>query len=258
MTEPLYRNKDWLRQKYWNEEYSLHEIAEIAGTCYVTIWTWMKKLNIDRRGPAQRLMPRKPHHTQFSLQAIALLSGLLLGDGYLYPSASNCSALYSHTDKHLDYIVWLATRLADFGIKQTGRVYEKQHRNNTYYCYRSRFYPALIQLRQQWYPNGKKAIPIDFQITPTIIQNWYIGDGNFSRAPLIDSSIFTLESLRGIVAQLDAQGIQSTLCEFKDRRRLKIRKRSELTFFDYILSETKTVPSCYWYKFPQGVFTLCP
>lgn len=45
----LYKDKDWLQQKYWDEELSTYEMAEIAECSAVTIYNWMKKIDIKRR-----------------------------------------------------------------------------------------------------------------------------------------------------------------------------------------------------------------
>lgn len=44
-----YKNKEWLNNKYWNEELGLKRIAKLCGVHLKTIWRWMKKFNISRR-----------------------------------------------------------------------------------------------------------------------------------------------------------------------------------------------------------------
>lgn len=41
--------KKWLYKKYWEEELSMHEIAELAECTLKTIFRWMKKFGIKRR-----------------------------------------------------------------------------------------------------------------------------------------------------------------------------------------------------------------
>jgi len=49
-----YRDSNWLRQKYWDEGLTLAEIGNLMGVCRNTIFKWMKRFNIPRRGSASR------------------------------------------------------------------------------------------------------------------------------------------------------------------------------------------------------------
>jgi len=49
MTEPLYRNKEWLEQKYWVECLHFNEIAELVDVTPSCISTWFAKLGIERK-----------------------------------------------------------------------------------------------------------------------------------------------------------------------------------------------------------------
>ena len=52
----LYKNKDWLYQKYWKESLSIPKIAKLCGVAYNTMCYWLEKFNIKRRiaGEAMR------------------------------------------------------------------------------------------------------------------------------------------------------------------------------------------------------------
>lgn len=45
----MYKDKDWLRDKYHKEKLSVHEIAKVCGCSRGSISHWLKKLNIARR-----------------------------------------------------------------------------------------------------------------------------------------------------------------------------------------------------------------
>jgi hypothetical protein len=45
--EPLYKNKEWLTQKYRVEELHVNEIAKLAGCVPCTAMNWIKKLGIE-------------------------------------------------------------------------------------------------------------------------------------------------------------------------------------------------------------------
>lgn len=56
MTE-LYKDKDWLYQKYVVEELSTPKIAKIAGCSDSTIRIWLKKFNIETRTSGRTPLP---------------------------------------------------------------------------------------------------------------------------------------------------------------------------------------------------------
>jgi len=45
----LYQNKDWLNQKYWDEELSMYEIAKLCFTNNSVIFRWLRYFNIKTR-----------------------------------------------------------------------------------------------------------------------------------------------------------------------------------------------------------------
>jgi len=48
--QALFETCQWLRQQYWDEEKSISEIAKILGVGRSTVWRWLKKFDIKRRG----------------------------------------------------------------------------------------------------------------------------------------------------------------------------------------------------------------
>lgn len=247
-----YQNSGWLKRKYWDDGYSMMQVAELAGACYVTVWTWMNKFGIPRRSHYDAYWGNGNHRASLDQKAINFLNGLLLGDGYLYYRDNEKCALYSHTDKNLSYLVWLSSVLGGMGIKQMGKIGIQKTQRGTYSRYRSLHYVELGNLARIWYPNGEKIVPDNLILSPTTLLNWYIGDGNYSREPVIDSSCFSMQALSNLAAQIEGHGIKLSLREYKDRKRLRIARRSEAKFFDFILSEIDVIPQCYHYKFPQG------
>ena len=51
----LYRDPEWLHQKYWEEGLSLRAIAKKYGYSNPSIYRWMKKLEIERRTMSEAL-----------------------------------------------------------------------------------------------------------------------------------------------------------------------------------------------------------
>ena len=42
----IYRDKDWLRKKYWDEDLTMREVAKLADTSHQRVRYWMQKHNI--------------------------------------------------------------------------------------------------------------------------------------------------------------------------------------------------------------------
>jgi hypothetical protein len=45
----LYKSEEWLRRQYWELEYSLQDIADLAGCTRKNVEYWMRKFGIERR-----------------------------------------------------------------------------------------------------------------------------------------------------------------------------------------------------------------
>ena len=189
---------------------------------------------------------RKGHNIKITKELKEFLEGLLLGDGCMTIGKGSDGAYYSHGDKNFDYIKWLSRKFGNFGIKQCGKI---TILNKIAHRYKTLTYIEFNKIAKEWYPNGKKQIPHNLIITPTILRNWNIGDGNFSDSPIIDSKIFSLEDLERIANQIRKLWIKLTLREFKDRKRIRISKKSEKRFLAYLLSDIDYIPPNYEYKF---------
>jgi len=191
---------------------------------------------------------RKANHIEACFYLKEMLNGLLLGDGSFEISERGKSASYSHGDKHESYIYWLSRKLDLYGLRQSGKIIKMK---NNAYKYRTLFYYELYDIAKYWYPKGKKTIPDYMKIRPNILKHWYIGDGNFSDTPIIDSSIFKFNKLEFLCKELSRMNIKFTLRKFKDRSRIRISAKSQELFFKYILSDDPFIHDCYAYKFPK-------
>lgn len=245
-------SKEWLREKYWEEEKSLSEIAEQTQACMGTIHNRFKEFDIPRRSFSESQRLSKGNKTDLSDFQLRYIEGLLMGDGSISLGTSKNACQFHYDDKHKEFIQFISKKLERWGIKQTGSIFEKHSNNeNPCYSYETCLYPLFLKLREKWYLNGKKRIPEDFKITPIHLKNWYIGDGHFcSRDKIPDISAYNFQkSLPLIINQLSELGIKSGLRE--NGYRLIIRAESRDRFFKYILSEDSRIPPCYKYKFPN-------
>ncbi|GAI49993.1 unnamed protein product, partial [marine sediment metagenome] len=132
------------------------------------------------------------NHVSLSEEALEFLNGELLGDGHL--QEYSFVAKYSHTSKHRQYLEWLRDKLLLFGINPSGEILgysyntfkDKRYKDTIYTSFRyySKSYLELKELKKIWYPSPEsvKRVPLDIELAPTTLRQWYMGDG-YNGAP---------------------------------------------------------------------------
>ena len=130
----LYQDKERLYKKYWDEELSIHKIAKLCGISNTTIYKYLKRFNISRRSNSEAIHLGNTNHFDLSQEAIDWISGELLGDGSLR-SRSPYLAKFTYSSKYKEYIQYISNTLNAFGIKQSGKIYERYHKNMDCYDY---------------------------------------------------------------------------------------------------------------------------
>lgn len=109
----------------------------------------------------------------------AILTGLVLGDGYLTPfvGASKRSSLDMKCDnKSFSYLRWLHKKLKPLGVSELKP--KKNYHQHRFYTKRTE---EIGELRSLFYPQGKKVIPCNVQEllkNPLTLAVWYQDDGN--------------------------------------------------------------------------------
>lgn len=110
--------------------------------------------------------------------------GNMLGDGHI-----EMGKLAHHARLHIvrqtkdkEYIEWQAKVFnnicsddavghSSFFDKRTQKTYFRT-------SFRTRSCPIITEYWNKWYPNGKKIVPRDFQLTPLILLIWFLDDGS--------------------------------------------------------------------------------
>lgn len=246
-----YRDKEWLRKKYWNEGLSTGRIGRLCKTSSATIWRCLKRLNIPTRSLGEASHLAKANHCKLSQKAIEWINGELLGDGGIF-SRTTYTARFQYSSKYLEYVQYVSNTLKSFGIERVGKIRKKYDRKtNSYgYVYSSRTYRELSLIRRRWYPEGKKIIPKDIELTSLTIRQWHIGDGSLIHRKegrphiYLATCGFTIPDVEFLTKKLIDLG-------FKSMRRycnntIRISTCSTKDFLNYI---GKCPVKCYQYKF---------
>lgn len=240
--DPIYRDPEWLREKYWEEEMSLNEMAEEAGCAYNAVWRWMDKHDIERRTNA--------NHVEITGTLRNILDGLIAGDGSLWHE--DAASHYSHGDSYLEHIDWLVQLLADHGLETNTR-WVTDGEDWTAYHFHTRAYRELEEFNDRWYDENGKRLPPDFELSPTTLKLWYVGDGSYipqqknsTHNAIIYSDTFVNEKDRLERMFADKLDIDVTYMQ----KGIYIPAGDHKIFFDY-MAESDLEPAGYDYKFPD-------
>ena len=97
------------------------------------------------------------------------IDGLLLSDIHIRPEGS-----FSWNVKHLEFAQFIADKLKCYDP------YLKQQKNGMW-SGRTRVHPDIKKVREEWYPQGKKIVPVNVAINKESLLAMYIGDGHLHK-----------------------------------------------------------------------------
>jgi len=251
MIEPIYKDPEFLLDKYWGDELTLVEVAKEAGCSETPIQKYMREYNIPRRSFGKSRSLKHGNVVILSKDALEFITGELLGDMSIV-CKSNSSALISYGSKYEQYLEYLRDELNKYGIKPSKQIYTRIQKLNgvdyTSYHYRSLSYPQILELRRKWYPDGKKIVPKDITLTPLVCRQWYIGDGSL-RHPTKSYNIefatcgFSVDDTEFLKLKFKVIGFDVTIQPAGNR--ISIKKRDVKRFLEYI---GPCPIECYEYK----------
>jgi hypothetical protein len=217
------------------------DVGRLCGCDYSTIIDYARLLGISIQTRSQAASKR---YGSLAMQGelLEILDGELLGDGCLVKPKTS-SALFCYGTSRGPYIAWLADLLCLHGLE--GKAYGPRCNTGSFgkisFDYHSKRYPELYDLYQRWYPNGKKAVPRDLRLTPTVCRHWYIGDGTFKQlkpwhAPSLSIATmgFTREDVEYLQYLLEPHIPQTHLGKHPNGPTLTFPKVAAAAFLEYI------------------------
>lgn len=249
---PPYKNKKWLKNEYINKKNTMAKIAIICNVCYNTIRYFIKKYNIPIRSNSEAQHLRQANHCSLSKKATEWINGELLGDGSL-ASQSKYSARFVYSSKHKEYAQYISDTLRSFGIEQAGKIYKQEDKRygSFSYKYKSLSYIELLPIRKKWYPNGKKIVPKNIDLTPLMLRQEYIGDGCLVHRKNRSSYIkfctegFTIPDVEFLCHQINKLKIKAVTFRRRSSKNIRISSYSVKDFLNYVGS---CPVECYKYK----------
>jgi len=141
-----------------------------------------------------------------------ILVGSLLGDGGLHKIYSNQPNSYFYKKqckKYKGYLDWHFQELLPFS-KPIREQYSKEElvckdglierfetqEHLSGYVFGTCSHPFFTEMRKEWYPNDKKVVPLNLELTPLTIAMWFCDDGSNcfqNREAKICTQSFTIE-----------------------------------------------------------------
>ena len=186
---------------------------------------------------------------------VEFIEGELLGDGCIQKASKNSNmALYSHGSKYYEYLCWLDRIFSSEGLIRSGNIREYTHKDNNaiYYSYATISCIELNDLYDKWYSSEEKEVPDNMKFTPTIVRQWFIGDGSVKEdgsAVRFSIDSFNEKSITILLKAFKDIGIEATV--WNDRNTIYVKKESSEDLFNYMEKSFYAEAPCYDYKFDR-------
>jgi hypothetical protein len=165
-----------------------------------------------------------------------ILDGLLIGDASI-PKNQNLF-YFGQCQASREYVEFVARQLgipvervqdrARQPDRRTGRVYRCSE-------LRTLSHPCFARLRERWYRDGVKVVPLDLQVSQPFLLHWFLCDGGCSinrgsAQMTLCTDSFTHTEVVFLRDLLEGVGIESRVTG----RRLRVRQKSIECFYEYI------------------------
>lgn len=179
--------KEHLQELYdkYNNGMSLMELSKNYNYNIATIRAFLIKNNVKIRNVKESVKKfHKQNTIKIDQEFEENILGWILGDGGLRLQKHAINPYFTYTDKHEEYIHYVGNFLTKYNIKynitfrkQTGCYQLQSETRPEFHKYYNLFYgyEGLNECGQK-----RKILP-NVQLTPTILKNWYIGDGSSSK-----------------------------------------------------------------------------
>lgn len=242
---------------------SCQELAAQQQVSAMTVYKRLIKNNVKIRNKWEGKTMKLPN-TSLSEFHQQVIDGCLLGDGSVLRKNDRLTAHFSLTTIHEEFATHLQKILPFPKIKVKERIkkdnvvfHGKTYKCNDAYNVTSTADKSLNKFRSEWYPDGRKIVPKNLQLTPITVKYWFYGDGgtSFIRYKsdehayvriFLCTNGFTVDDCELLVEKLLLLGLKFTIYLSRNQPVLVALKSSIVhNFFDYI---GKCTVHCFNYK----------
>lgn len=117
---------------------------------------------------------------------LAVIYGSVMGDAYLQSNGINARLRFEHSLKQEQYILWkfnfLKSIFTDSVIVRINRIHPKTKQEYKYVRCQSKTLPELKKIKDIFYPEGKKIVPLnlkEYLAEPIALAIWFMDDGYY-------------------------------------------------------------------------------
>ena len=209
------------------------------------------------RSKSEALHTARGKHVNLTTSLSGIIEGELLGDGTV-SKTSPYAARYTAMSKYKLYLDWLHSEFAQYGLqgKPTKQVaIHSWGKAYTGYRFISYSYTELLPLWERWYPEGRKAVPRDFALTPRKLLHWWLGDGCYwddkkrGVGARLHTNGFDPGSIDILREQLAQRGISTSTFDSHGPV-IYVLRRSIPRLFEYMGPCPAEIQEIYGYKWP--------
>lgn len=236
-----FKDAQWLYEQYVVSQKSVDEIATMEKCSNGTISKWLQKHKIKTRQRGHTHHIKYGNHFDNKNYIKEVLIGELLGDGSII-SPNAYSAVFSINTSNKLYLEWLRQIFISNQL-MTGEISSRENKSfklktgewPIIHRLQTKRYAELLNYRLWFYPDGKKIIPIDIILTPTVVLHWYLGDGGYRNQIILYTNGFSLHDNNILVDKLNSIGLPFELAETRRKIDGITRKKSENNEPEYYL-----------------------
>lgn len=117
---------------------------------------------------------------------LAVIYGSIMGDAYLQSNGTNARLRFEHSLNQEKYILWkfsfLKNIFAESAIVKINRTHPITKQEYKYVRCQSKTLPELKKIRDIFYPEGKKIVPLnlkEYLAEPISLAVWFMDDGYY-------------------------------------------------------------------------------
>lgn len=121
-------------------------------------------------------------------QQLAVIYGSIMGDSYLQTNGLNTRLRLEHSLDQEEYLLWkfrfLKNIFTESAVVRLNRIHPITKKEYQYIRCQSRTLPILKSVKDIFYQDGKKIVPIDLKkylIEPISLAVWFMDDGYYYR-----------------------------------------------------------------------------
>lgn len=250
--------KKYLVLEYIIKKKGIVNLAKELKIDWGTIRRYLKKYKIPIRSDREQININHPSKEfEINKNIKSFIEGLLLGDASI-PKRKDGIKPRSLTQgcKYRGYLEYIKQRFSQAGIEcspilsrwiKDERVKDKGY---IQHFLQTRRYKTFEVFREKWYPQDKKIIPRDLEITPDFLLQSYLGDGNFYREIRLCLNAFTKEDILFLGELITKKlNIYPRLIKDGDKYELAIKKSDTDKFLNYV---GDCPVKCYEYKWKDN------